>query len=936
MKAPKVFISYSHDSPEHADRVLAFSDRLRQGGLDAILDQYETSPPEGWPLWMDKHLREADYVVMICTETYRRRVIRKEEPGKGLGVAWESSQIYQYIYDAGTNNTRFIPVLFDDCKVDDIPTQLRGGARYHIDTPQGYEDLYRHLTNQPATIKPKLGQLKKMPPRVRTPDFITGPRVSIARLPATNPELFGRENELALLDKAWENDQTNVVAFVAWGGVGKSALVNSWLNQMSIDHFRGAERVYGWSFYSQGAREGAQVSADEFIAATLKWFGDPDPTEGSPWDKGERLAELVKEQRTLLILDGVEPLQTPPGKGVTGGEIKDPGLGCLLKGLAVNNPGLCVVSTRLKVDDLKGFVSPVVEHVNLEHLSDEASAQLLKALGTDGTDEELKQAASEFGGHALALTLLGTYLKVIHNGDIQKRDLIPALMDERKQGAHARRMMESYEKWFDGKPELDILRIMGLFDRPAEAGAIEAVKAEPVIEGLTSRLQKLSEADWKFALHRLREVKLLAPEDDYRPGGLDCYPLLREHFGEKLKEKDPKAWKEAHSRLFEYYKSVPAEEQPDTIEEMAPLFAAVAHGCHAGRHQEALGVYWRQIQRGNEAFSKRMPGAIGAELAVLSGFFDEPWSSPVTGLTEGDRSWVLNEAGYDLRMLGRLVESVQPMVAGLELDLAAQDWTNAARAASNLTELFLSLGNLESSRKYARQSVSHADRGQLWTVQVINRANLAGVLFQAGHLTEAEAAFREAEKMQAENQPEFPYLYSIQGYHYCDLLLSQGKYQEVQNRVAQTLNWAVKYGESSLTVALDHLSLGRAYMLQAEQESTGDFTQAAAHLNEAVDGLRKAGEKEYIVGGLLARTNLYRVTEQFDKASKDLTEAMTITSRSGMRLHEADCHLEHARLHRASGDKEQARKSLAVANELIQELGYLRRVTEVAHLAGIM
>jgi TIR domain len=66
---PTAFISYSHDSPEHADRVLALSDRLRADGIDCILDQYEVSPPEGWPRWMDRHIRTADFVLMICTPT---------------------------------------------------------------------------------------------------------------------------------------------------------------------------------------------------------------------------------------------------------------------------------------------------------------------------------------------------------------------------------------------------------------------------------------------------------------------------------------------------------------------------------------------------------------------------------------------------------------------------------------------------------------------------------------------------------------------------------------------------------------------------------------------------------------------------------------------------------------------------------------------------
>jgi hypothetical protein len=82
---PKVFISYSHDSLEHSDRVRELSDRLRADGIDSILDQYELSPPEGWPLWTDKQIRDAEFVLMVCTETYYRRVMGEEESGIGLG-----------------------------------------------------------------------------------------------------------------------------------------------------------------------------------------------------------------------------------------------------------------------------------------------------------------------------------------------------------------------------------------------------------------------------------------------------------------------------------------------------------------------------------------------------------------------------------------------------------------------------------------------------------------------------------------------------------------------------------------------------------------------------------------------------------------------------------------------------------------------------------
>jgi tetratricopeptide (TPR) repeat protein len=941
MTQSTVFISYSHDSPEHADRVLALADRLRADGIDCALDQYETSPPEGWPKWMDRHIAKSDFVIVICTETYYRRVMDEEEPGKGRGVKWESTLTYQHLYDADAKNIRFVPVLFESGKVEHIPTPLRGATYYYIDTEQGYEDLYRRLTDQPRTVKPELGKLRELPPRERKQDFFAV-RVSLAKLPSTSPDLFGRQKELAMLDAAWEDPNINIVSLVAWGGVGKTALVNKHLLQLGEEGYRGAERVYGWSFYSQGAREGGQASADQFIAAALAWFGDPDPTKGSPWDKGERLAELVKRQPTILILDGLEPLQYPSGE--MGGRLKDPGLCCLLRALARHNPGLCILTTRLPVDDLKEFVSTSVERIPLEHLSPEAGAAYLAHLGVKGTPQERKQAVGEFEGHALALTLLGSYLAVVYKGDIRQRGKIARLTQDRKHGGHARRVMESYERWFQGQPELDILRLMGLFDRPAEGGAIEALRAEAAIPGLTSELQGLSHEDWQFAVANLRAARLLAGEDPHQPDTLDCHPLVREHFGGKLQEGHPDAWKEAHSRLYEYYQSQ-APELPDTIEEMVPLFAAVAHGCQAGRHQEAFSeVYWHRIRRGDKQFCFFKLGAFGAELAALSGFFDSLWGQPVAGLTKGCKAFVQNAAGLRLRALGRLMEAVQPTQAGLEARISQEDWEDGAKVAGNLSELYLNIGDLTQALNYAQKSVDLADRSGNAFERMVDLTALADALHQAGRLREAEAAFRESEEMYKATHPELPLLlYSLQGFKYCDLLLSQGKYREVQNRVGQTLEWAIQ-DVSLISVALDHLSLGRAHLLQAQQEGNRDpstglrtgFSQAAAHLNQAVDGLRQAGLQEFIARGLLARAELRRAMDSLDRARRDLEEALSIATRGGMRLHQADCHLEYARLRLACGEKEKARESLAQAKEMIEDMGYHRRDGEVAELEEIM
>ncbi len=59
------------------------------------------------------------------------------------------------------------------------------------------------------------------------PPSLAQQKISIARLPITGPDLFGRDAELKLLDDAWGDPSTNIITFVAWGGVGKTALVNA-------------------------------------------------------------------------------------------------------------------------------------------------------------------------------------------------------------------------------------------------------------------------------------------------------------------------------------------------------------------------------------------------------------------------------------------------------------------------------------------------------------------------------------------------------------------------------------------------------------------------------------------------------------------------------------------------------------------------------------
>ena len=754
------------------------------------------------------------------------------------------------------------------------------------------------------------------------------PKVSLAKLPTTGPLFLGRQKELRLLDKAWKTDHVNVVSIVAWGGVGKTAMVNAWLNRLERDSFRGARRVLGYSFYSQGAAEGKQASADPFINFALQWFGDPDPTKGTFWEKGERLAELVRQEPTLLIIDGLEPLQHPHD-----GSLKDMALKSLLKELAHQNPGVCVITTRLQLSDIDSCVGTSVIRKPLERISKQDSVRLLKKLGARGSKKDLEKASNELQGHALALTLLARYVSVRYNGDIRQRDKIGKLTKEKKQGEHTRKIMAAYARWYARRPELNILYIMGLFDRPAEQGAIEKLRAKPSIKGLTLQLQRLSEDDWQEVVHNLREVGLLSKQYPNSPYALDCHPLVREYFGEKLEKNNPQAWKQAHSRLYEYYKGLPEKLYgkflPDTLEEMEPLFTAVAHGCMANRYEEVFNDVLMSRICCLQLHCIKIYGAFGSMLGTLRFFFKSPWSELTDSFGTGMRSFLFNAVGHCLRALGRLREATSPLEAAKNISVEQRSWLNAYVSSDNLAQVLLALGQVRDATVKARETIEYADYHGQCTLRCAARLTLIEALHQGGYLREATKALEEVNRI----VPEYGwYVYALSGSRCSDLLLSSGKWTHVHKLTIKALYLrktedSLKYDH--LTIGLEYLMFGLANLIAVLHGREEGLTDARSFLDRGVKILLEHGDHEFLPHAFIARAEMYRYQRDFDKAWGDLEEAAEIAERGEMNLYMADYYLESARLCLAEGITEKARENYEEAAKRVEDMGYHRRDPEV-------
>ena len=768
----------------------------------------------------------------------------------------------------------------------------------------------------------------------RSPPVPAGP-FKLSGLPRVTTELHGREAELALLDECWESEEPHILGFIGESGQGKTVLVHTWLNQFLQDGLRGATCVYVHSFYRQGTGQGG--SSDDFLEAALRFLKDPSPSDGKPADKAARLAAILRQYRTLLVLDGVEPLQENVDPAA---RFQDSGIKALLQELAYGFRGLCVVTSRRSLDDLRGFVEQgFYREQPILPVTEEAGADIIEEAGVSPS-EDVAAAARDFAVHGLSMRSLGRFIAAFLDGDASRRREVSELATE--QGT-----LEEILAAFDSRltdTQRCAMRMVGLFEEPAKLQVVRCLWEFPAVEGVTEPVLDLTPEKWFHLAESLRDLGLLWPRDEEELEVVDAHPRIRGYFGGRLKEENEAGWRECHRRLFRRLAQI-TPRFPDTLNEMLPLYAAVRHGCQAGLHQEAyVEVYRARILRGKEFYSVKNLGAFGADLGATACFFEEPWRRLASGLSQGDQAWLLNQAAICLRSLGRPTEAVEPMRASRDMCVQQESWTEAAIRGCNLSELELTLGEVAAAVRDAEKSVDFADRSDSAFWPLGSRATLGDALHQSGRRAEARERFREAEAMQAQWQPPYPLLYSLRGVQYCDLLLGQAERAawqttlnaecgmqyaerapvcgEVEQRAATMLKWERE--NWLLDTALDHLILGRAALYRTILvQSTIDGRQSAVeHLAVAVEGLRTAGQLQELPRGLLSRALLRHVSGDAEGSARDLDEAWEIAQRGPMRLHMADVLLHRARLFRDTA-------ALAEARKLIEQCGYWRRKEEL-------
>ncbi len=154
MAIPKIFFSYSHDDLKHKKWVLDLATRARNNGINSILDQWELTPGDDLPHFMETNLASSDYILMICTDRY----VQKANAGKG-GVGYEKMIITSNLLNSIDEN-KIIPIIRQKGTFN-VPTFLKTKLFINFSKDDefefSYDELVRTIHNSPLFEKPEIG-----------------------------------------------------------------------------------------------------------------------------------------------------------------------------------------------------------------------------------------------------------------------------------------------------------------------------------------------------------------------------------------------------------------------------------------------------------------------------------------------------------------------------------------------------------------------------------------------------------------------------------------------------------------------------------------------------------------------------------------------------------------------------------------------------------
>jgi len=730
----------------------------------------------------------------------------------------------------------------------------------------------------------------------------------------------GREKEREELTEWLKDDCNPVFVYVAMGGMGKSALAWHWLTEDILGSGEPPRKVVWWSFYDR------ESSFGRFLRKAVEYFSDDEvdwSSLESRRDQMEHLRKILRDNRFLLVLDGVErmlrayySLESPyqsdeieeaDAVGMDFRSCIDPNFGMFLQWLASGNLRTkTLLTSRLypkELDDLEGSLRK-----DLKEMDGGDAISFFRSRGVVGTRAEIDAACGEVGYHPLALRLLSGL--IVHDprnpGDIQewrKYNVIPDL------------------KGREGHNILDLAYDSLNEEKQVLVSRLSAFRNPMDYDATTIFNDFGNERRFNEALIELVDRGLLFRNVEHNRFNL--HPVVRRYCYERLSDKEA-----VHVKLIDYFAEILEPEEIKSVDDLAPVIELYHHMVKAGRYDEARELFEKKLSH-NLFYTF---GGYQTIIELLHALFPDGENKLPRLKDEGDQAWTLNELAISYASVGQSRQAMRLLEMQNTIRERQDNTEWLAIGLGNIALNQIRIGELEAAGSSIRRRIKISCESGLELREAIGRQIL-------GQLLACQEKFEESEKELTIAIDLFIKLDKVA--LQCLVWIHRSIRSLLMSDAEEALRYATKAREMAETEYRERNIIRAEWLLGAAHLMKGDLVEAENHLNRALTRARKTKARkidfvELEPDILLELAKLRFKENRKEEALNFADEALQIADRCEYRLKQADIHNFLAEFYLDSGDRKKARSHGTIAKERA-ECGYkpaLRRVEELLAAIG--
>ena len=712
--------------------------------------------------------------------------------------------------------------------------------------------------------------------------------------PYALPENFtGRAQERTMLTDWLKQDTHSMLAIIAIGGMGKTALSWYWLNEDIIGSEAQPKKTLWWSFYDR------ELGFGRFLKKAIVYFSDGEvnwKSLESTRDQMEFLYEMLRKNRFLLILDGVERILRAYynlGSPYQGDEFKEDekgdfrscielNCGLFLQWLATGNSKTKTLLTSRfypkELDSLDGC-----QRRELKKMNKEDAVEFFNRQGIKGIRAEIEIACESVGYHPLYLRLLSGMIKQDpkNPGDMRewlKYDLINEL-----RGKYGHNILELAYNSLDKKKQ-EFISNFSAFRNPVDYEVV-------LIFNEFGNIEIFSEA-----LIELVERGMLLR--DMFNNKFDLHPIVRKYCYDRLLNKDA-----VHLKLRDYFATISKPKKIEFIDDLAPLIELYHHTIGAREYAEAL-----QLFRGGFGYLLFQKfGAYQIVIELLGAFLSEGKDEMTKLKNVEEEAWILNSiaGAYSFSGQSKLSAQFQERVIYIYENIIEQNESLAIVLGNRVLDQ-IKTGEFSSAKSNLKKKIRICRKIKDEFCEAGCHRELGQIRAYQGRFKESETELKIALKMFTRKE-------NIQSQSI--VLMSRSLCALFMDNSNDALNFAEKARDLADVEKVERDIINAEYLIGAAQLMNQNLSEAEKHLNEALIRDRRINLVDLEPDIMLEFAKLRFKQDHKDEALRFAKEALQIADRCEYRLKQADIHNFLAEFYQDASDLKTAREQCEIAEE---------------------